>query len=416
MEPLLVVHGIGNRDSEAFRHTMAPLEKSLGDRYRLVPVFWGDLGGISQSLEDSLPLIVPRATTTRGGETQGGVQGKVHAYDDLDAVTFFDLFQKQRLALMGAQLTRSEEDSVVDALYRETLKASGADLDSAPAHLTRRGDVDDLRQALEEVISQTEHLQHVYDPALQEVVGQLIAEYVKANPEIYAPTSGHMTTAQIMTRGWLANTKSALQDFVMKVDLLIGKTAGTVGGGLSQWVRGALAEPIALTLGDIVAYHQRRHEIHKRLFEVLDLHAAGWGTREQPITVVAHSLGGLVTLDAALGSDAVQQDGQARMLHIKRWVTFGSQPAFFHVLAPRNGIAPYRTGEPSRLPPSIGAWTNLWHPLDVLSFSATPVFTMSDGSVPRDQRVDTAASAIAQAKGWLHSIYWNCRQLPEAIR
>lgn len=391
-EPVLVVHGVANHDREQFARTVDALGKRIGTGYRLIEVFWGDLGGISNGLRDSLPTLFPRIETTRGAT---------------DVEAFFGLVQAQREVLMGTELTRAGDEAVVDGLYRSTLKAGGVADTSVYA---TRGE-DDLREALSEELPSTRYLKTLHDPLLQQAVGELLAEYLKN-----APVEGTFGLApgEIVTRGWLDDTKRALKSFIGKVDDLIGRVTANLAGSANQWIRGALADPIALTLGDIVAYHQRREEIHRRMFDIVDAEAKGYGTETQPITVLAHSLGGLVTFDAALGSD-VQTDGVARQLHIKRWITFGSQPAFFHVLAPRKGIETYSTGHPVNLPPTIGAWTNLWHPMDLLAFAAAPVFRLANGSEPSDVRVDSSASDIIDSKGWMHSAYWNSPALLETL-
>jgi hypothetical protein len=76
---------------------------------------------------------------------------------------------------------------------------------------------------------------------------------------------------------------------------------------------------------------------------------------QQPVDVLAHSLGGVITFDTATADQP---------LWIRQFVTFGSQPSLFHVCDPRGGaLTPY-AGAPVQLPQSIGAWTNLWEPLD----------------------------------------------------
>lgn len=393
-EPVLVVHGVANHDAAQFSETVARLQARVGDRYRLIDVFWGDLGGISSGLADALPVLFPKIEITRGGS---------------DAEGFFALVQVERERLMGPELTRAGQDGIVDALYHSTLRAGGV---AAPSgtELTRGGD-DDLHQALAEEIPTTRYLRTLVDPELQGAVGELLAEYLKA--ELPADAFGQVP-GEITTRGWVDDSKNAIKGFIGKVDNLIGKVVANMAGGANQWVRGALAEPIALTFGDVVAYHQRRDEIQRRLFARLDEKAPGYGSADKPIAVLAHSLGGLVAFDAALGS-GVGAEGERRQLHIKRWITFGSQPAFFHVLAPREGIARYAAGAPVALPQSIGPWTNLWHPMDVLAFSAGAVFRLSDGKMPQDVRVDTPASEIMESKGWLHSAYWTSPLLVEAL-
>lgn len=380
-EPVLVVHGIANHDAQQFKETVRALQSQVGGRFTLIEVFWGDIGGVSAGLKDSLPTIFPHEDGARG---------------DADDSAFLSMLQSQRRAIMGDIVTRAEADAVVESLYHATMLGSGE-----TNQVVRGGMDDDLRQALDEAIPATRFLKNARDPEVHEVVGRLLAQHIRAQQaDGFGVSSGGFET-----RGRLDDAKQAIKSFIGDIDQLIGRVASNVAGSANQWVRGALADPIALTLGDIVAYHQRRAEIHARLFDALDTQAPGYGTPANPITVLAHSLGGLVTFDAALGSDVMDGDS-LRQLHIKSWVTFGSQPAFFHVLAPRKGIEVYTKGKPVALPATIGSWTNLWHPLDVLAFAAGTVFRLTGGRVPLDVRVDTPGSEIIDRKVWLHSAYW----------
>jgi hypothetical protein len=392
-EPVLVVHGVANHDLEHFKERVDALQKRVGARFELIPVFWGDLGGQFTGLSDTLPVLFPHLDATRAGAE--------------DTEAFFGLVQEQRAALMGAELTRGAEAAVVDALHAATLQAAGAQ----PAGMqVTRGD-DALHQALSEQVPSTRYLKQVYEPQLQQAVGELLAGYLRA-PLVEGAVG--VRQESFVMRGLVGDGMQAFKTFIGKVDELIGRVVSNVAGSANQWIRGALAKPIALTLGDVVAYHQARCLIHERLFKVLDDEAHGYGTKQQPITVMAHSLGGLVTFDAALGSD-VLLDGVPRRLHIKRWITFGSQPAFFHVMAPRKGIEKYTPDKRVLLPPSIRSWTNLWHPLDLLAFSAASVFCLDNGALPLDVRVDSSASEIASDKGWLHSSYWESAELQDAL-
>lgn len=405
-EPILVVHGIANHDPEPFQQAVAALQARVGKRYRLIDVAWGDLGGSWDGLRDTLPDVLAHRPDTRGETVRN--EGLAVGDDILDAQAFFAALQAGRQALMGAHATRASQQNVVDALYRETLRAAAV---PAPTTFETRAGADDLYQTLSEAIPATRFLANVEDPVLQQAVGELLADYLQA--QAGAQPLGR-TTEGFVTRGLLDDSRQALKRFIGRLDDLVGKLVANVAGGAGNALRAVMSKPIALSFGDIVAYHQRRSEIHARLFARLDEMAPGFGTAEQPITVLAHSLGGLVTFDAALGSDVMVGDAPRR-LHIRRWVTFGSQPAFFHVLAPRKGIAPYVQGNAVSLPPSIGAWTNLWHPMDMLAFTAAKVFVLSDGAAPQDVRIDTPMSGIVENRGWLHSVYWQSPGLLEAL-
>lgn len=61
---MLVVHGIGTRDQQSYLGEVAGLGNALGERVRLVPVYWGDMGAPTQPLDTILPYL---AWTTREG-------------------------------------------------------------------------------------------------------------------------------------------------------------------------------------------------------------------------------------------------------------------------------------------------------------------------------------------------------------
>jgi hypothetical protein len=99
-------------------------------------------------------------------------------------------------------------------------------------------------------------------------------------------------------------------------------------------------------------------------------------------------------------------------LWIRSLVTFGSQSPFFHVCDPRGGqLEPY-AGAPVVLPKSIGRWTNLWEPLDLLAFIAARVFRLHDGSEPRDVKI----AHLATSGIWTHSSYWELDDVVNEIR
>lgn len=401
----LVVHGVANRSADDFKATVQRLQHRAGDGWRLLEVYWGDLGGVSEGLADSLPAVLPAEDTTRG-PAEDTVPELLALLQGLPA---------QAVPPPPGGVTRglSPAPDAVETLVRKTLgqvpvPAAGVDTSGptrggVPAGAPGGGLADELRAALRN----STHLKQTLDPQVQDAAAGLLAQALQASAEA-APQGP-------VTRGLLSDAGKAVREAVARIDTIIGRVSANVAGGAQQWIRARLAEPVALTLGDIVAYHQHRESIHARLFQALDDLAPGWGTAQQPVTVLAHSLGGLAVFDAAIQGLA-QADGTPRHLHIDHLVTFGSQPAFFHVLAPRVGLAAYRPGHPVPLPDRIRRWTNLWHPLDVLAFSAGTVFRQSDGKKPLDRPVDTPASAIAAQAGWLHSCYWDSSALTDALR
>lgn len=162
---------------------------------------------------------------------------------------------------------------------------------------------------------------------------------------------------------------------------LRGRVRGYVNDKF-QDMRGALTSAVLPFLADVIAYqsHGRRALVHQRMREVIDKElGTDYGTAEQPLTLIAHSLGGVISFDMATA--------EQEPLHIRRFITLGSQPGFFHLLDPRStSVAAFR-GEPVTLPATIDRWTNIWDEYDPLAFGVADLFRMHDGSAPVDRPV-----------------------------
>ena len=182
-------------------------------------------------------------------------------------------------------------------------------------------------------------------------------------------------------------------------------------GDKFQDVRLWLTQQSLPFIADVIVYqsHSYREKIHARVHEVVQRelgHDAG--TADRPIKVVAHSLGGVVSFDLACRSNDP--------LHLSALVTMGSQPAFFHLLDPREGVAPFE-GEPVTVPRTIGRWTNVWDEYDMLGFATDEVFRLYDGTAPLDVSVRATRSRL---KGGLmmrsHLRYFTNKDTAEAIK
>ena len=155
-------------------------------------------------------------------------------------------------------------------------------------------------------------------------------------------------------------------------------------------------------VGDILVYQRHRAQIHDRVRQIIaEVDPELGRSPERPVDVLAHSLGGVIAVDMATAT-------ADEPLWIRHLITFGSQSAFFHICDPRGGsLKPFDGAGKVRLPASLGGWTNLWEPLDMLAFLAASVFELHDGSAPTDRHVPHLASSGL----WSHSAYW---QLPSA--
>lgn len=378
---LLVVHGVANRDKAVFQASVEALAARLrsavpGNSYRLVPAFWGDLGGQDAHLARSLPPLL--GEDVRAGDEQ-------------------DLFI-ENVFRARSELQRHAVRSQGEAAERIADAAESASA-TAPqgGYATRSaGDPEALRAAIVDAVAQTRFLREVRDPDVLDAIGEILGRAIGTATD----------DAEIATRGLGSDLRGAVGRLVGAVDDLLGKLTGDAFGAVNQAIRGALAKATALSFGDIVAYRDVENgaRIRQRVLDACRQASPPIDTTK-PVDVIAHSLGGLVTLEMAIAGD----------LRIDHFVTCGSQPAMFHLLAPLSGIDPYVNDRKSPLPAgSVARWTNLWHPMDPLAFVAGPVFTLAGGTSPRDMRVTSSLSTIVADKLWMHSAYWESDELIKA--
>lgn len=167
-------------------------------------------------------------------------------------------------------------------------------------------------------------------------------------------------------------------------------------------------------LTDTIVYQSaaRRELIQARIREVIrERLGPKAGTADEPLTVIGHSLGGVIAFDLAV---LAPEDNP---LHYRNFITMGSQPGLFHVLDSRQGVLkPYR-GYPVKLPSTIQRWTNIWDQWDLLAFGTDQVFRLHDDTTPRDVGVKChktwlTGSAFMQS----HTAYWDKRPAARAVR
>ncbi|XAM00691.1 hypothetical protein OT109_04725 [Phycisphaeraceae bacterium D3-23] len=281
-EPVVMIHGIAMRRAEKVARYAESLQSRLGDGYRLVPVYWGDLGADDTYLH------------------------KVIARYDKRSTNFGTM--------------------VREAIARPMVRGAG----KARAWVeARRGD---LRRS------------------------SILREQSRR----------HSTNSRANVHGYL--------------------------GDKFQEARLWLTQQSLPFIADVIVYqsHTYRKKIHERVRAVIDQELGeDAGRAGRPIKVIAHSLGGVVSFDMA-----VQNEDP---LHIEAFVTLGSQPAFFHLLDPREGLAPFEGEAPVALPATIGRWTNVSDEYDLLAFGTGEVFRLHDGQTPIDTTVRCTRSRIKGA-------------------
>lgn len=145
--------------------------------------------------------------------------------------------------------------------------------------------------------------------------------------------------------------------------------------------RGALSDATSPAAGDIMRYQAHGSGVRGYIRQVVADAIAGHPGR--PVTLLAHSLGGVACVDTLI---------EELIPGVVRLVTVGSQAPFFYEIDALRAL-PYGKPLPDRFP----AWLNIYDGRDFLSYIAAGVFP---GRVT-DRRVDNG-QPFPQA----HSAYW----------
>ncbi|MFD7019114.1 hypothetical protein [Streptomyces sp. NPDC059928] len=374
-EPAFVIHGVGNRDPEAFTATVAALQADAGRT--LIPVYWGDLGADDRFIDLALPARPAGLRDTT---------------ETVDAPS-----RAQLAALLGGSGPYAAGD--LPAPLRDAVREG---LDPARnSGLRDRGgdpDIDQVLAVLAEEWPTTHWLSLTDDPSLLTAAGSAVARAVtetQASDDSWAGLRGTGEgTLRPMIRRRLAD-----------LDRVAGAAVQAVVGRMNHSLRHRLGPGVTRFLGDVLIYQRHREQVHARVREQISAVDPNLGRRaDRPVQVVAHSLGGVIAVDMATAQEP---------LWTSSLLTFGSQSAYFHLCDPRGGqLSPYTGDAPVALPNSLARWTNLWQPLDALAFAASSVFRLADGTSPIDLPLPHTASAGL----WTHSVYWNLPELASAIR
>lgn len=381
-DPVFVIHGVANRDSEGFSAAVKALQTSTG--VRMVPVYWGDLGAEDRFITATLPARDAAPVTA---EPRNGLRGETP-----NAVPPYFFTDQPRIA---------DQLEIVETALHNELEADSGPLRDAPG--PGGPTADDIMDCLATEWPDTHWLSRTDDPTLLAETGRALAQALLDTENHEYAVYGYDGL-----RGEPSVEPGRVRELVRRrlrdLDRVAGAAISAVAGRINDALRTRLGPGTTRFLGDVLVYQRHREAIHARVRARIDEVDPKLGcSPEHPVRVVAHSLGGVIAVDMATAREP---------LWTEQLVTFGSQSAFFHVCDPRGGqLLPYSGHTPVQLPPSLGRWTNLWEPLDVLAFATSQVFKLSDGSTPIDRPVPHSATTGL----WTHSAYWDLPDVASAI-
>lgn len=261
-------------------------------------------------------------------------------------------------------------------------------------------DVDDMRVEIVATWPDLPHLREITDEVLLAEIADSLAEATGVAPS--ESVDGYPTGPEEVRIS--LDPRRAVRQALHALDRMTGAVIGAAGGGINSYVREATAPGISAFLGDVLVYQRHRERIHDRVWSAIRAAGAALGSAHEPVAVLAHSLGGVISFDMATMADGP--------LHVSKLLTFGSQSPLFHLMDPRAGVLASYAGAPVVLPATIGRWLNLWEPLDPLAFIAARVFVLASGQAPEDR----ATAHLASYGLWTHSSYWQADDVARAAR
>jgi hypothetical protein len=372
---ILFVHGAGNRSADADASAQL-LRARLGIQAtpdRLVVSDWGQALGPDPALPVLDRVLPAYAAQALRFADAGSAAGDVlpDAYAPLRALGA-DVGRAPTTAhRASAAPTRTTRTRSARAAVRAAGRTDDADrllafVALGGADLSAKGVAgDDLVQAARDVAASPEYA------AARGPASDLIdatATSILARAAELDPTSAGRKGLLGIDLGWLAARAGDL-------------AASVLGGGLASaveaWVGPALTPAISLWASQKVA-PMRRVLMHDHVLVAADvLHYERNGDRirayvrdeistlQAPRMVLAHSLGGIIAVDALFGPGAPP-------IEVALLVTFGSQAPFLVAIDALDQVTP-------RIP-----WLNLWATYDFVSFLAAGLWPglVEDREVP----------------------------------
>ncbi len=443
--PLVFVHGVHTRKGESAEEqaryyqtedirTRMFLAKALADYprardeanpIRIFNPYWGDFGARFDPNLASLPRM------------------KTETFGSDDAALFDAVCETLPIAAVqamapsqGGVASRSPpaEDSLLVTVSRETSLADALEvLTAACMAVPTAAAENDARVAfLQSALDYAEQNQHPpwliqkdrFENFTVATDSQLLAKLTTLLPGQGSETFGGPNLFQKVLEGLHRVGKRAASG-------LAGALGGTVAGGLllgvpgiARALRPTATRHAGMFLGDVFEYLTHRddpaNEIHAELRKDIEA-AARLRAPDDPLILVAHSLGGVLLYD--LLTHYWPQDN---LPAVDVLVTVGSQVALFKDMgqyaedragrrhpppAEEDVPAPAaREAVPARglipRPSCVARWINVFDPLDVLGFTTEGVF---DGV--ENYTFDNRATVLSS-----HGRYWARRTAEEAAR
>ncbi|MET8828515.1 hypothetical protein ABZX40_22565 [Streptomyces sp. NPDC004610] len=377
MTAVVFVHGTGVREpgfSKLAGRVAAGLT-ALRPGLRVVPYYWGEPYGAA--LAGGGLSLPPEGGTSRGLAEGTPPDGGPGTDTDDWAALYTDPYAELALAaaLAGPVGERPPGTAVPEQLLQARLAALAARGDDPAAALgpgLGRAAAELAAHPLLGAAAEALGPDDLAELAARSLTAHVIAELLAADDPL-VPAGDTRDTVVRQLAGALGGAPRGGERGLRSVLL---RAAGSAATSAVVRRRRALTEAAHPAAGDILRYLARGAAVREGLRTLV----AGL---EAPVTLVCHSLGGIIALDTLVGAPLPQ---------VRLLVTAGSQGPFLY----ESGSLP-SLEHPAPLPPHVPDWLNLYDRRDLLSYLGGPLFPGRVTDVAVDSRQPFPAA---------HSAYW----------
>lgn len=353
MTSIVFVHGTGVREV-TYNSTFDQISKQLSGQsdFNLVPCYWGNLGAdlhlggvsipnyeVSRRLQDEEyevalwgllyedPLYELRLLLLRQ-ETKGvappgrlppgpELERRVHALQPSD-----DLITLLQRADLEQVFQDAKAAILRSSVFRESLRGAGAGL------------LNEYRAAVARAIfAEAVRCRRMLEGAGEQWKN---AEYRDEIVDLLIESMGGIDKERAL--GWIKEKTKRL--------------AMRIGTNYVQNRRSKLTDVTSPTAGDILFYQARGERIRQLIRQLIR-------EANQPIVLLAHSLGGVACVDLLI----------SEALPVELLITVGSQAPFFYEI---DALTSLSVNQP--LPDHFPRWLNIYDLRDLLSYVGEPVF------------------------------------------
>ncbi|MFJ8941627.1 hypothetical protein ACIRL0_38995 [Streptomyces sp. NPDC102365] len=376
MATVVFIHGTGVREPgfSALAGRVAAEFAALRDGLRVVPYYWGGLHGAT--LAGGGLSLPPEAGVSRG---IGDVPAEAGPDDETSAWAVLYADPDAELALAAAEAASTTErppGSVPPEQQIQTLLEKLATQGDGPATELGPG----LAGAASELAAHPllgpaaaalppDELAAV---AARRLVARIVAATLEADDPLVPTGDTRDTAVDRVAQALGAPPRGAERGLGTTLLRLVSR-------GASQAVvrrRRALTEAAHPAAGDVLRYLSRGEAVRA------DLRVLVAGLKP-PVTLIGHSLGGIIALDTLITAPLPQ---------VRLLVTAGSQAPFLYELGALPSLA-----HPAPLPSHVPPWLNLYDRRDLLSYVGAGLFGERVTDIAIDSRQPFPAS---------HSAYW----------